>query len=103
MASTKDNVFVVLSLSGGNDGLNTVVPFGDANYYKARPRLGIRERDVLKAADGFGFHPSMVGFERLHKFVKAIEERCNPQADFPAVLKHEEKISPALGGRSVFD
>jgi hypothetical protein len=45
----------------------------------------------------------IAGFERLHKFVKAIETRCNTQADFPAVLKHEEKISPALGGRSVFD
>jgi uncharacterized protein (DUF1501 family) len=62
-----NRILVVIELSGGNDGLNTVVPFGDASYYKARPRLGIRERDVIKAADGFGFHPSMVGFERLHK------------------------------------
>ena len=36
-------------------------------YYKARPKLGIPEREVIKVADGFGFHPSMVGFERLYK------------------------------------
>ena len=57
----------MIELSGGNDGLNTVVPFGDAAYYKARPKLGISEREVIKISDGFGFHPSMVGFERLYK------------------------------------
>ncbi len=62
-----NRILVVIELSGGNDGLNTVVPYGDSAYYKARPKLGIREREVIKAADGFGFHPSMVGFERLYK------------------------------------
>jgi uncharacterized protein (DUF1501 family) len=67
-AETHPNrILVVVELSGGNDGLNTVVPFGDAAYYRARPKLAIPEHDVLKAADGFGFHPSMVGFERLYK------------------------------------
>jgi len=62
-----NRILVVVELSGGNDGLNTVVPFGDAAYYRARPKLGITERDVIKVADGYGFHPSMVGFERLYK------------------------------------
>jgi uncharacterized protein (DUF1501 family) len=62
-----NRILVVIELSGGNDGLNTVVPFGDAAYYRARPRLGITAREVIKVADGFGFHPSMVGFERLYK------------------------------------
>lgn len=62
-----ERILVVLELSGGNDGLNTVVPFGDAEYYRVRPSLGIPERQVIKFADGFGFHPSMVGFERLYK------------------------------------
>ena len=67
-AETHPNrILVVIELSGGNDGLNTVVPFGDAAYYHARPKLGIPERDVRKVADGFGFHPAMVGFERLYK------------------------------------
>ena len=62
-----ERILVVIELSGGNDGLNTVVPYGDAGYYRARPHLAIRERDTIKIADGFGFHPSMVGFERLYK------------------------------------
>src|SRR5262245_57331246 len=62
-----NRILVVVELSGGNDGLNTVVPFGDAAYYRARPKLGITEREAIKVADGYGFHPSMVGFERLYK------------------------------------
>jgi uncharacterized protein (DUF1501 family) len=62
-----NRILVVIELSGGNDGLNTVVPFGDAAYYRARPKLGIAEREAIRIADGFGFHPSMVGFERLFK------------------------------------
>jgi uncharacterized protein (DUF1501 family) len=62
-----ERILVVLELSGGNDGLNTVVPFGDPAYYRARPNLGVRDRTVLKVGDGFGFHPAMVGFERLYK------------------------------------
>src|SRR5947208_8388814 len=62
-----ERILVVIELSGGNDGLNTVVPYSDPAYYRARPKLGIAERDVIKASGGFGFHPSMVGFERLYK------------------------------------
>ncbi len=43
------------------------------------------------------------GFERLHRFVRAVERRCQPTADFDAGLAHEKNISPELGGRSVFD
>ena len=62
-----ERILVVLELSGGNDGLNTVVPYGNAEYYRVRPKLGIPESHVIKIADGFGFHPSMIGFERLYK------------------------------------
>jgi hypothetical protein len=43
------------------------------------------------------------GFRRLERFTRAVEERNRPRAQFEAVVKHENRISPALGGRSVFD
>jgi uncharacterized protein (DUF1501 family) len=67
MEKHPERILVVLELSGGNDGLNTVVPHGDPAYYCARPHIGIPAREVLKVDDHFGFHPSMVGFERLYK------------------------------------
>jgi uncharacterized protein (DUF1501 family) len=65
-----ERILVVVELSGGNDGLNTVVPYGDPAYYRARPKLAIPESEVIKLSTGqggFGFHPSMQGFERLYK------------------------------------
>ena len=43
------------------------------------------------------------GFERLHRFVRAVEQRCDPHADFRATVAHENRISPSLDGRSVLD
>jgi len=62
-----ERILVVIELSGGNDGLNTVVPYGDDAYYRARPNLGIPAHEVITLTDGFGLHPSLVGFERLFK------------------------------------
>src|ERR687887_1442627 len=59
MASTKDNVFVVLSLSGGNDGLNTVIPYTNGLYYDYRPNLGIPADQVVRLNNELGFHPTM--------------------------------------------
>jgi len=67
MEANPDRILVVVELSGGNDGLNTVVPFGNDEYYRVRPNIGIRESDAIKIEDGYGLHPSMVGFERLYK------------------------------------
>jgi hypothetical protein len=50
-----------------------------------------------------GDREKLGGFERLHRFVRAVERRSQPEADFDASIEHEKKISGELGGRSVFD
>src|SRR2546421_9978652 len=64
-AGRPDRVLVVVQMAGGNDGLNTVVPIGNDDYYRARPRIGIAKQNVLRATDDFGFHPSAPGFKKL--------------------------------------
>jgi uncharacterized protein (DUF1501 family) len=61
----QDRVLVVIQLSGGNDGLNTVVPYRDERYRKARPELGISESEVIKLDDAMGLHPAMRPVEHL--------------------------------------
>ncbi len=58
-------ILVVLQMAGGNDGLNTVVPYSNDFYRSARPRLGIAANDVLKINDSVGLHPSLTGFKSL--------------------------------------
>jgi uncharacterized protein (DUF1501 family) len=52
-------IFVLIELNGGNDGLNTVVPFKDAAYYSARPTMAVAADKVLPISDTLGFHPEM--------------------------------------------
>lgn len=58
-------ILVVLQMAGGNDGLNTVVPFGNDHYRKARRTIGIAAKDVLKLNDDLGFHPALSGVKNL--------------------------------------
>jgi uncharacterized protein (DUF1501 family) len=62
---TGQRVLVVVQLSGGNDGLNTVVPYGDELYAKHREVLRLGADQVLKIQQGLGLHPSMDGLARL--------------------------------------
>src|ERR1700724_4148496 len=66
-APPRDRILVVVELSGGNDGLNTVVPYGDDAYYRARPRIGIKPARRRKPDDHFAFQYTMAGLERLYK------------------------------------
>lgn len=63
MATGKPPTLVVLQLTGGNDTLNTVIPYGDGLYYDNRKTVRIPEEDVLKIDDHFGFHPSMAAIK----------------------------------------
>jgi uncharacterized protein (DUF1501 family) len=70
-------ILVVLELSGGNDGLNTVVPYADDAYYRLRPQIGIRKERLRKLDDHFGLNAGMVGMEKLFKDGKlAIVHGC---------------------------
>ena len=64
-AAEDDRILVVVELSGGNDGLNCIVPHGDDAYYRQRPELGIGKDRLLPLDDHFGFNPGMLGFQRL--------------------------------------
>jgi uncharacterized protein (DUF1501 family) len=62
-----ERVLVVLQLTGGNDGLNTVVPFESDEYARSRSTLRLRPEQVLKVGSSLGFHPEMEAFQKLHE------------------------------------
>ena len=66
MVPMGNKVVVILQLSGGNDGLNTVIPVRNDLYYKARPKLGIERTKALSITDEVGLHPALTGFKDLY-------------------------------------
>lgn len=62
---TPEKILVVVEMAGGNDGLNTLVPFRNDIYYKSRPTLAIKKDSTLKLNDDLGLHPSMRGLKRM--------------------------------------
>lgn len=61
-----DEILVVLQLAGGNDGLNTLVPFTNDDYYKARPQLGKKESEIIRLNDGLGLNSQLKGLAGLY-------------------------------------
>ncbi|MEE8302064.1 MAG: DUF1501 domain-containing protein [Candidatus Tectomicrobia bacterium] len=66
MASTKEPILVVLQLSGGNDYLNTVIPYANSLYWDNRPTINIPEDQVIPLDDAVGFHPSMAALKPFY-------------------------------------
>ena len=66
-ANKTKNVLLVIQLLGGNDGLNTIIPYGDGKYYDLRPRIGIRQNEVIQINNQIGFHPSLEKFAKLYQ------------------------------------
>ena len=54
-----DRLLILVELKGANDGLNTVVPYADAEYYRLRPRIAIKRDEVLQLDQRTGLHPQM--------------------------------------------
>src|SRR5712691_1724240 len=100
-AADNDRILVVLELSGGNDGLNTLVPYGDDAYYRHRPTIGIKPQKLRTIDDHFGFSGGMVGFERLYKDGKlAIVHGCgyeNPSFSHFTSMAYWHTAAPNSG------
>src|SRR5215468_9766468 len=64
-APGKDNVLVVVEMTGGNDGLNTVIPYADELYHKARPTLRQTKDKIIRQAAEVGLHPGMQGLRTM--------------------------------------
>ena len=81
---------------GGKDGHPFPVPL---KTYDASIAVLQSSLDAAKIGD----KDKLSGFERLHRFVRAVEQKREPEADFNAAVRHERAISRELGGRTVFD
>ena len=66
LGSRSGKILVIVQLSGGNDGLNTIIPFNNDIYYQSRPVLGIPKEEVLKVSDELGFNPAMEALRGLY-------------------------------------
>lgn len=59
VASERQRIVVLVELKGGNDSLNTLIPYQDAAYYQLRPKLAVPQQQVLSLGNGMGMHPAM--------------------------------------------
>ena len=101
LAEANGKILVILELSGGNDGLNTVVPYGDDAYYRHRPEIGLPKNQLRILDDHFGLNPGMSGFEELFKDGKmAIVHGCgyeNPSYSHFTSMSYWHTAAPNSG------
>lgn len=64
-ADSSENVLVFIQLNGGNDGLNTFIPFENPLYFENRPTIGIEKSKILVTKNGMGFHPALKDFDTI--------------------------------------
>jgi uncharacterized protein (DUF1501 family) len=99
----RGRILVVLQLDGGNDGLNTVVPFRDDVYRRRRPRLALPATQVLRLNDDLGLHPSLTGLMRLREdrqlaIVQSVGYPNPNRSHFESMaIWHTARMRPAAG------
>ena len=64
-ASAEERILILVELKGGNDGLNTVVPYTDSTYYQLRPVIGIKPEEVIRLDEKTGLHPELKALQAL--------------------------------------
>ena len=101
-----DHVLVIIQLSGGNDGLNMVIPISTySNYYNARTNIAIPQNRILPlGSSGTGIHPSMTGLSTLHNngMMKAIQAVGYPQPNFSHFRATDIWMSGSNSNQEVF-
>ncbi|NUQ66329.1 MAG: DUF1501 domain-containing protein [Pirellulales bacterium] len=96
--SEGDTALVLIELSGGNDGLNTVVPYADDAYARSRPTIRLPEKSLHKIGTDLGLHPRMEAFQRLYQeghlsIVQGVGYP-NPEGDHFAAMRNWHTARP---------
>lgn len=101
---------VFIQLNGGNDGLNTYIPFEDPLYYLARPKIAISKINVIGAANGMAFHPALKDFAAMQQsgdlsviqnvgYENPVRSHFRSQEIWQTVPKNQEYLSSGWLGR----
>jgi len=105
-ATDTDHVLVIIQLSGGNDGLNMVIPISTySNYYNARTNIAIPQNSILAlGSSGTGIHPAMTGLHTMHNngMMKVIQAVGYPQPNFSHFRATDIWMSGSNSDQDVF-
>ena len=105
-----EQCIVFVQLNGGNDGLNTFIPFEDALYYDVRPKISLSKTEVLNSAKGMAFHPALKGFASMQQsgdlsviqnvgYPNPVRSHFRSQEIWQTAPTHQEYLSDGWLGR----
>ncbi|HQF47993.1 Twin-arginine translocation pathway signal sequence domain protein precursor [Flavobacterium alvei] len=105
-----EQCIVFVQLNGGNDGLNTFIPFEDALYYDVRPKIALSKTEVLNSAKGMAFHPALKGFASMQQsgdlsviqnvgYPNPVRSHFRSQEIWQTAPTHQEYLSDGWLGR----